>query len=146
MARTLHVCPNCGHELAKPEAAKRPARAKSKKIPKYGNYGAKPYTPEQWAAVTYAANHGVNPDWRESAEPSQGEAAKQFAGYVDATIAARAEEAAAIRAEEIERLSRCACGHRSDQHYSDELENLLRCLAAECDCDHFHYIVVEQAA
>jgi hypothetical protein len=52
------------------------------------------------------------------------------------------ESQASIR----ERLEVCACGHRSDQHTTDELENLLDCSYVGCECDHFHYQTETESA
>ena len=40
-------------------------------------------------------------------------------------------------------LSLCACGHHATEHAADKLENLLKCSASDCECDHFHYAVPE---
>ena len=37
------------------------------------------------------------------------------------------------------KLRQCACGHGSESHIEDELNNLLECKADACGCDHFHY-------
>jgi hypothetical protein len=43
------------------------------------------------------------------------------------------------------KLRLCACGHDSDAHIEDELNNLLECKASGCTCDHFNYRIEETA-
>ena len=43
-------------------------------------------------------------------------------------------------------VGHCACGHLPDKHQTDALENLLKCKASRCKCDHFHYAAPSDAA
>jgi len=47
---------------------------------------------------------------------------------------------------DVEYLKYCACSHIATAHAKDSNENLLKCEATDCECDHFHYQIEEKEA